>query len=197
MTNTVSNQRKRLLQFFFLLLIVAIIVVWNVFSTYTNSSSVKKEKYLLRFNLNELQQGEVRIVQQNGLPIVIMYRTKQDLKDLLAIRSFLADPESDKSNQPDFAKNYHRSLKPEFFIAYAVTSKRGITVNYRLKNYKNAQIPGQQWYGGFTEERQTGYVYDKAGRIYKQPGLNLDVPNYKITPDNQLYVYTLKELDFD
>jgi len=189
--------RKTLVKVFVLLFFVAVVFVWTIFSGYSDSSSVKKDHYLLRFNLNELAPGEVRIVRQNGLPIVLMHRTEQELKELLAIRSNLSDPDSNSSNQPDFAKNYHRSMKPEFFIAYAVTPRLGIEVNYRLKNYTRHQISNVQWYGGFSEERHSGYLYDKAGRSYKQSGHNLDVPNYKITPQNQLYVYTLKELNFD
>ena len=189
--------RKNLIKIFTLLFFIAIVFVWKIFSGYSDSSTVKKDHYLLRFNLNELVPGEVRIVRQNGLPIVLMHRTEQELKELLAIRSDLSDPDSNSSNQPKFSKNYHRSLKPAFFIAYAVTPRLGLEVNYRLKSYKNNKVLDVQWYGGFSEERNTGYIYDKAGRSYKQQGHNLDVPNYKITPQNQLYVYTLKELSFD
>ena len=191
------NSRKYLAKIFLLLIFIAFIFVWNIFSEYSDSSTVKKDHYLLRFNLNELQPGEVRIIHQNGLPIVIMHRTKKELDELLVIRSSLSDPDSKTSKQPQFAMNYYRSLKPEFFIAYGVTPRLGIAVNYRLKNYTNIHAPKAHWHGGFSEDQRTGYVFDKAGRIYNKSGNNLDVPNYKVTPQNQLYVYTLKELDFD
>lgn len=191
------NSRKNLIKIFLLLFLIGIVFVWRIFSGYSDSSTVKKEHYLLRFNLNELEPGEVRIVHQNGLPVVLMHRTEQELKELLAIRSSLSDPDSKNSRQPKFAQNYHRSLKPEFFIAYAIIPGLGHEVNYRLKSYNSNRISDMQWYGGFSEERHSGAFYDKAGRIYKQGSTNLEVPNYKLTPQNQLYVYTLKELDFD
>ena len=133
---------------------------------------------------------------------MLLKRDSKDLKQLRAVRSNLMDPDSSKSFQPRFAKNYHRSLKAEYFIAYAVNAISGAEIKYRLKNYKHKLKAGAFWNGGFSEA-QTGYVYDKAGRLYKQNNLddsiryNLYVPNYKITATNQLYVYTLKELDFD
>lgn len=192
-----SNNRKKLINIFLILFVIAFVFIWNIFSGYSDSSTVKKEHYLLQFNLNTLEPGEVRIVHQNGLPIVLMYRTEKDLKELLKIRSSLSDPDSKRSRQPKFAKNYYRSLKSQFFIAYAVTPRLGIEVNYRLKSFKHNLSSDALWFGGFSEERHTGYVYDKAGRSYNLASKNLDVPNYKITPQNQLYVYTLKELDFD
>ena len=191
------NSRKTLAKIFLLLIFIAFIFVWNLFSEYSNSSIVKKDHYLLRFNLNELEPGEVRIIHHNGLPIVIMHRTEKELEELLVIRSSLFDPDSKNSTQPQFAMNYYRSLKPEFFIAYGVTPHLGIPINYRLKSYTNIHAAKTQWYGGFSEDQRTGFVFDKAGRIYNKSGNNLDIPNYKVTPDNQLYVYTLKELDFD
>ena len=191
-----SNNRKVLIKVFVLLFIIAILFVWRIFSGYSDSSSVKKDHYLLRFNLNELEPGEARIVHHNGLPVVLMHRTEQELKELLAIRSSLSDPDSKQSWQPNFAKNYHRSLKSEYFIAYAMTPSSGLAINYRLKSFKTNLSSVGQWYGGFSETRNS-LLFDKAGRSYTQGSVNLDVPNYKITPQNQLYVYTLKELDFD
>ncbi|VAW94568.1 hypothetical protein MNBD_GAMMA23-2314 [hydrothermal vent metagenome] len=197
-----AKRRKNLLILFLLLFVIAVVSMWTVFSGYSDSSAVKKKDYLLRFNLAELVSGEVRIIQHKGLPVVLMHREQQDLKQLLAIRSGLIDPDSNESSQPAFAKNYHRSLKPEYFIAYAINPLSGADINYRLESYQHNLKKERLWYGGFSEKR-TGYLYDQAGRVYKQADsadaqrYNLYVPNYKITANNQLYVYTLKELDFD
>ncbi len=191
------KRRKNLLRLFLFLLVVAIVFIWIIFSGYSNSSGVKKEHYLIHVNLNKLMPGEVRIIRHNGSPVILMRRSQQDLKNLLAIRSNLIDPDSQISSQPRFAKNYYRSLKQEYFIAYAINPVSGVEVNY--KSELDIDVP---WYGGFLENR-TDDIYDKAGRIYKRNSgadplrSNLYIPNYKITPDNQLYVYTLKELDFD
>ncbi len=193
--NVANNNRNRLIKFFALLLVVGFISIWQVFSTYSDSSTVKKEKYLLKFNLNTLKLGEVRILHQSGLPVVLMRRTMQDLKDLLVIRSIVADPDSTKSTQPAFAKNYHRSLKPEFFIAYAALPKTGREIQYRLKSFKTSFNSKGYWFGGFSE-KVSGALYDKAGRSYLPGTSNLYIPQYRLTPQNKLYVYTLKELSF-
>ncbi len=194
-SNIKNKQRSYFVRTFFILVFIAVIGVWKIFSTYSDSSSIKKEKYLVQFNLSELKPGEVRIIQQHGLPIIIMRRTKQDLKNLLAVRSSLSDPDSVKSSQPKFAKNYYRSLKPEYFIAYAINPRYGVEVNYRLKSFKSVLNMDKAWEGGFSDSRSG--VYDKAGRAYSKNAQNLDIPDYKITPDNILYVYSLKELGFN
>ena len=196
-----QKRRQNLVYFFLLLLLVAIVFIWMVFSDYSNSSRIKKDHYLLRFDLTTLVPGEVRIVRHHGLPVLIMQRTPQELKQLLDIRSYLSDPDSNESTQPAFAKNYYRSLKAEYFIAYAVHPVSANEINYRLASYQHTLKPGIPWYGGFSETHSGAY-YDKAGRIYKQihsnnhSAFNLYVPDYRITLDNQLYVYTLKELGF-
>ena len=194
MAGTVN--RTKLIKLFFILCMLAFIAIWQVFSGYSHSSSVEKEKYLLEFNLNMLEPGESRIVHQSGLPVILMRRTQQDLKNLLAIRSKLADPDSRKSTQPDFAKNYHRSLKAEFFIAYAVLPETGREILYRSAGFNTPFNPEQQWFGGFSEA-VSGAYYDKAGRSYFPAQKNLDIPQYRLTAQNRLYVYTLKELNFD
>ena len=188
---------KRLIQTFLFLCFVALVMLWQVFSGYSDSSTVKKEKYLFKYDLSKLVEGEVRIVRQAGLPIILMRRSKQDLKNLLAIRSSLLDSDSKRSTQPQFAKNYHRSLKPEYFIAYAVSPKTGRDIFYRLDTFNTPYNVTEQWFGGFSESSSAN-VYDKAGRVYQSPNSrNLDVPNYKINAADVLYVYALKELDFD
>ena len=194
-TSTTAN-RKKLIKLFFILCVFAFIGIWQVFSGYSNSSSVKKEKYLLTFNLNSLEPGETRIVHHSGLPVILMRRTKQDLESLLAIRSSLSDPDSKQSMQPDFAKNYYRSLNPEFFIAYAVLPETGREIQYRLSTFNTPFSLNAQWFGGFSEA-VSGALYDKAGRSYSPGKGNLDIPQYKLTAQNKLYVYTLKELKFD
>ena len=194
-SNIKNKQRSYFVRAFFILVFIAVVGVWKIFSTYSESSAIKKEKYLVRFNLNRLKPGEVRIIRQHGLPIIIMRRTKQDLKNLLAVRSSLSDPDSVKSTQPDFARNYYRSLKPEYFIAYALNPLYAVEVNYRLKSFKSVLNMDKTWEGGFSDTREG--LYDKAGRAYNNHSQNLDIPDYKITPDNILYVYSLKELGFN
>lgn len=194
--NHTQNRRSRLIKIFFWLLIIAVVGIWQIFSGYSESSLIKKEKYLLEFDLNGLKDGDIRIIQQTGLPLIIMRRSTQDLRELLKVRSYLTDPDSLQSAQPKFAKNYHRSLKPEFFIAFAISPEIGRDINYRLKQFKPKFVTTDHWFGGFSQQ-QTDVVYDKAGRSYKPKGINLHIPNYRITPQNKLYVYTLKELNFD
>jgi len=191
-----QQSRKIIINTFLLLMALGLVFVWQLFSSYSDSSTVKKSNYLIKFNLSSLEPGEVRFLHKNGLPIVVMRRTKQDLKQLIELRSHLSDPDSKHSQQPGYAKNYYRSLKPEFFIAYAVIPVTGSSIHYRLDSFQTLYNKEGNWFGGFSGTTAE-QLFDKAGRSYFSTVNNLQVPNYKLNSQNQLYVYTLKSLEFN
>jgi len=188
--------RRIIINIFLLLIVLGLVFVWQVFSSYSDSSEVKKSNYLIKFNLSSLEPGEVRFLHKNGLPVVVMRRTKQDLNQLIELRSQLSDPDSNHSQQPGYARNYYRSLKPEFFIAYAVIPVTGSLIRYRLDSFQTAYNKEGNWFGGFSGTTNE-QLFDKAGRSYFSAVNNLQVPHYKLNSQNHLYVYTLKSLEFD
>ena len=65
-------------------------------------------------DISHIQPGQQIIVVWRGKPVFIMHRTEDELKKLQASddTSQLRDPDSGVLQQPDYAKNWHRSIKP-------------------------------------------------------------------------------------
>ena len=67
-------------------------------------------------DISRLQPGEKMIAKWRGKPIWIMRRTKEELETLPELDDKVADPTSEKSDQPDYAKNESRSRNPEYLV---------------------------------------------------------------------------------
>lgn len=75
--------------------------------------------------------GEVRTVEWRGQPVWVMRRTREMLASLEGM-SDLADPASNKPQQPHYATNTHRSIKPELFVTVGICTHLGcspVTLN--------------------------------------------------------------------
>ena len=94
----------------------------------------------------------------------------------------LRDPESDKSEQPTYAKNEARSSKPEFLILVGLCTHLGCSPKY-LPEVKPMEFDAN-WRGGYHCPCH-GSKFDLAGRVYKgvPAPSNLVVPPYTYESD--------------
>ena len=124
-------------------------------------------------------------VSWRGQPIWIVHRTQDMLDTLPKLTSQLRDPNSDEDQQPSYAKNIHRSIKPEYFIAIGVCTHLGCIPNYR------PDVGGisPDWLGGFYCPCH-GSSYDLAGRVYKgvPAPLNIKVPRHMYLSDTEIMI---------
>ncbi|HJP35943.1 MAG TPA: ubiquinol-cytochrome c reductase iron-sulfur subunit N-terminal domain-containing protein, partial [Gammaproteobacteria bacterium] len=67
-------------------------------------------------DISKVEPGALIKVEWRGRVIMIVHRTADMLGRLGSIDGILADPASLESEQPGFADNEHRSLKPEILI---------------------------------------------------------------------------------
>lgn len=109
------------------------------------------------------------------------------LDDLKKLNDQLADPDSERDQQPAYAKNSTRSIKPEILVVLGVCTHLGCSPVYR-KDIAPADL-GADWLGGFFCPCH-GSKFDLAGRVYKNVPApsNLVVPPYTYLSDNQLLV---------
>src|SRR5829696_6237233 len=63
-------------------------------------------------DVSKLEPGQKMTVEWRGKPVWIVRRTPEMLKAVKADDERVADPESKRSQQPDYAKNEYRSAKP-------------------------------------------------------------------------------------
>lgn len=138
-------------------------------------------------DLSGLEPGQKITVEWRGKPVWIVRRTPEMLKMVQADEERVADPDSNRSQQPQYAKNDHRSLKPEYLVVVGICTHLGCSPVDRL----NAQPEpfAADWHGGFYCPCH-GSLFDLAGRVYKNKPApdNLAVPPYKFVGDTKLII---------
>ena len=138
-------------------------------------------------DISKLEMGQKINVEWRGKPVWVVKRTKEMLDSLPKLDEQLADPKSGSSDQPDYAKNESRALKPEIWVATGVCTHLGCSPTYR-PDIAPADL-GPSWLGGYYCPCH-GSKYDLAGRVYKgvPAPLNLPIPPYKFLNDTNIRI---------
>ena len=76
-------------------------------------------------DVSKLEPGAMVKVEWRGKAIYVVNRTPQMLKALDGVDGSLRDPGSEQSEQPEFAKNPARALKPEYLVLVGVCTHLG------------------------------------------------------------------------
>ena len=69
------------------------------------------------YDYTKLEVGQQITVEWRGKPVWVMRRDDNMLQSITKSEEFVADPESDKPQQPDNCKNEYRSIEPDIFVA--------------------------------------------------------------------------------
>jgi ubiquinol-cytochrome c reductase iron-sulfur subunit len=138
-------------------------------------------------DISKLGPGELLRVKWRGKPVWILRRTEKNLEDLTTLDPKLADPASDMPQQPDYAKNPHRSRKPEILVAVGICTHLGCSPTFR-PDVAPADL-GPEWLGGFYCPCH-GSRFDLAGRVYSgvPAPTNLVIPPYQFLDDNTVLI---------
>ncbi len=138
-------------------------------------------------DISKLEPGAMLKVEWRGKPVFLVRRTPEMLATLAEGAGVLADPASDGSRQPDYAKNEARAVKPEFFVVLGVCTHLGCAP---VSRFTRGDVElGGDWPGGFYCPCH-GSKFDLAGRVYKgvPAPTNLEVPPYTFVDDNNILV---------
>jgi len=144
---------------------------------------------IVEVDLASLPAGQFLTIDWLGKPVWVMRRTEEMIARLAQIKDpDLADPDSAFSRQPAYARNGFRSLKPEFFVAFALCTHLGCTPAARFRPGKDEGMP-ESWGGGFLCPCHTS-TFDLAGRAHKnrEAKENLAIPPYRFLADNQIRI---------
>ncbi|OOZ74809.1 ubiquinol-cytochrome c reductase iron-sulfur subunit [Solemya velum gill symbiont] len=138
-------------------------------------------------NISKMEPGQLIRVKWRGKPVWVVRRTEKNLEDMKTLDDKLADPASDLPQQPEYAKNAHRSRKPEYLIAVGICTHLGCSPTFRPE-VAPADL-GPDWLGGFYCACH-GSRFDLAGRVYKgvPAPTNLVIPPYQFISDNLLLI---------
>jgi ubiquinol-cytochrome c reductase iron-sulfur subunit len=130
-------------------------------------------------DMSRIQPGQQIVVVWRSKPIFIVNRTKTDLdgqqSPLLIGR--LADPNSTQLQQPPYAANWHRSIKPDYLVLVGICTHLGCIPKFMPT--PDPKDPAPNWLGGYFCPCH-GSKYDLAGRVFSgvPAPYNLPVPPY-------------------
>lgn len=138
-------------------------------------------------DISKLEPGMLLMVEWRGRVVWVLNRTPDMLATLKKVEDQLADPNSEKKQQPDYAKNPTRSIKPEILVTEGVCTHLGCSPVFR-KEIAPADL-GPDWLGGFFCPCH-GSKFDLAGRVYKSvpAPTNMVVPPHAYLSDNRLLI---------
>jgi len=139
-------------------------------------------------DISKLAPGEMMTVEWRGQPVWILRRTEAMLATLEEVEPQLADPTSDKSVQPPYAKNRHRSIKPEYLVVIGICTHLGCSPTAKFAKGEASGI-GKDWLGGYLCPCH-GSRFDLAARVFKsQPApTNLTVPPHQYLTDTKILI---------
>jgi len=131
--------------------------------------------------------GDMQIVEWRGKPVWVLHRTKEMIEGVSKDDDVVADPESKVPQQPDYAENELRSIKPEFLVLVGVCTHLGCSP--QLKPPGDKPEMGPEWNGGFYCPCH-GSKFDLAGRVYKgvPAPINLLVPPHQYLSDTRILI---------
>lgn len=138
-------------------------------------------------DLTKIEPGQMLTVVYRKQPIYIVHRTPEMLAALSGHDNRLKDPGSDDSEQPDYAKNPDRAVRPDFLVVIGICTHLGCLPKTRFQ--KALPELGADWPGGFQCPCH-GSRFDLAGRVFdgSPASTNLRIPVYSYPNENTLII---------
>lgn len=136
-------------------------------------------------DIARIGMGQMITVEWRGKPVWILRRSPEMLNTLASLGSQLRDPDSTYSEQPDYARNPHRSIKPEYLVTVGLCTHLGCVPTYR----PDVGGVSKDWPGGFFCPCH-GSTYDFSARVYKDvpAPLNLPIPPHEYLSDTLILI---------
>jgi ubiquinol-cytochrome c reductase iron-sulfur subunit len=159
---------------------VPFIASWNP------SEKAKQAGSAVTANISKLEPGQLIRVEWRGKPVWVVNRTPEMLEQLSKVEGQLRDPNSEVEQQPAYAKNQHRSIKPELFVAVGICTHLGCSPTYKMDDF-DAHVEGLP--SGFFCPCH-GSTYDMAGRVFSgvPAPANLVIPPYMFVDDTTITI---------
>ncbi len=159
-------------------------------STFQPSERAKAAGAAVEVDISDVAPGTKKVVEWRGKPVWIMRRTEEELANLSKIEGELADPKSERKAYPtpEYAKNTHRSIKPEYFIGVGICTHLGCSPGDKFATGPQPSLP-DNWVGGYLCACH-GSTFDLAGRVFKNKPApdNLEIPPHYYVSDTVVLI---------
>lgn len=138
-------------------------------------------------DLTRIEAGQMATFFWRKKQIYVVKRTPEMLASLNGHDAELKDAKSEKSNQPAYATNAARSVRPEVLVLIGTCTHLGCLPKTRFT--PNDASVMANWPGGFFCPCH-GSKFDLAGRVFEgsPASLNLEIPPYSFEGDNKLVI---------
>jgi ubiquinol-cytochrome c reductase iron-sulfur subunit len=158
-------------------------------SSWMPSERAKNAGAPVEVDIGKMTEGQLLTVEWQSKPVWIVKRSSKTLADLAKIEESLRDPASaNPDQQPAYAQNANRSIKPEILVLVGICTHLGCSPTFR-PDIGAADLGGSTWLGGFFCPCHSS-KFDLAGRVYQgvPAPTNLAVPPHKYLSDNVIVI---------
>ena len=165
----------------------AVLTAVPFLSSWSPSESARAAGLPTEVDLTKLEAGQMTTVFWRKQPIYVVRRTPEMLASLSTHDAELKDATSAESEQPDYAKNQARALKPEWLVLKGTCTHLGCLPKTRFT--PNDATVMANWPGGFFCPCH-GSKFDLAGRVFNgsPASVNLRIPPYSFKGDTTLVI---------
>jgi ubiquinol-cytochrome c reductase iron-sulfur subunit len=159
---------------------VPFIASWNP------SARAKAAGAPVEVNVGKIMPGQLIRAEWRGKPVYVVRRTEKTVSNLAKHDDKLRDPNSEMAQQPEYAANAYRAIKPDFLVALGVCTHLGCAPTYQHGDFDQF-VDGVE--DGFFCPCH-GSKFDMAGRVFQgvPAPLNLVVPEHSFINDDTLLI---------
>lgn len=139
-------------------------------------------------DISKVEMGMMIRAEWRSQPVWIVRRTPDMVASLKGMDARVADPNSDRPQQPEYARNEYRSRKPEWLVLIGICTHLGCSPTDKLQAGPDSGL-GDDWPGGFFCPCH-GSKFDLAGRVFRDvpAPTNLVVPLYQFLTATRLLI---------
>ncbi len=150
------------------------------------SAKAKAAGAPVEVDVSKLEEGQMVRVEWRGKPVWVVRRSQAIVDALKTHDNQLRDPDSGEEQQPGYAQNTYRSIKPEYFVAVGICTHLGCSPSY-LPDSFSEQVQGVK--SGFFCPCH-GSKFDMAGRVFQgvPAPLNLVIPKHMYLSDTRIVI---------
>lgn len=164
----------------------AVAVAVPFIKSWNPSAKAKAAGAPVEVEIGKLEEGQMVRVEWRGNPVWVVRRSPELIETLPKHEKQLRDPNSKEQQQPEYAQNEYRSIKPEYFVAVGICTHLGCSPTY-LPDTFGEQVQGVK--SGFFCPCH-GSQFDMAGRVFQgvPAPLNLVVPKHMYLSDTRIVI---------
>ena len=157
-------------------------------SSFAPSERARAQGAAVEVDISDIPPGGMKTVEWRGKPVWVVRRTAEMVAALAGQEAELADPLSARDQQPAYARNAARAIKPEVFVAVGICTHLGCSPSVVGGGSNNPSV-GDHWRGGFFCPCH-GSTFDGAGRVFKNKPAptNLEVPPHRYLSDARIVI---------